>query len=75
MENPCVAFQLIGKENIKPVDYEEIKCHLIFDVKMDLTRKAHYFSGKHMPDPTFSMTYSRVFSQESVCIEFIVDSQ
>ena len=39
IENYLVAFQLLGREDKSTVGYKEITCHLIFDVKMDLTRK------------------------------------
>ena len=28
--------------------YQEIKCHIIFDVKMDFTRQACFVAGEHM---------------------------
>ena len=43
MENPRVALQKIGKEDIIPVGYKEIACHIIFDLKMDITRIFLYF--------------------------------
>eukprot|EP00957_Ditylum_brightwellii_P132163 10077067-Ditylum_brightwellii.AAC.1 len=49
------------------VGYQEIKCHMIFDIKMDgnFTRKARYVAGGHMTDPPSSITYSSVVSRES----------
>ena len=42
------------------VGYQEIKLHMIFDVKMDLTRKARFVAGGHTTDTPTSMTYSFV---------------
>ena len=30
--------------------HQEIKCHIIFDVKMDFTRKARFVAGGHMTE-------------------------
>ena len=30
--------------------YQEIKCHLVFDIKMNFTRKARFVAGSHMTD-------------------------
>jgi len=46
--------------------------HMIFDVKMDFTRKAHYVAGGHVTDPPASLTYSSVVSRDSVRIAFLL---
>ena len=58
------------------VGYQEIKCHMIFDVKMygNLTRKARFVAGGHTTDPPSSITYSSVVARDSVRIAFTVDS-
>ncbi len=30
--------------------FQEIECHIIFDVKMDFTRKARFVAGGHMTE-------------------------
>ena len=40
----------------KYVGFQEIKCHMIFDVKMDLTRKARFVAGGHLTKPPSSIT-------------------
>jgi hypothetical protein len=45
---------------------------MIFDVKMDFTRKAHYVAGGHVTDPPASLTYSSVVSRDSVRIAFLL---
>jgi hypothetical protein len=59
-------FKDIGEK--APPGYKKITCHLIFDVKFDLTRKARYVAGGHLTDPPTHMTYSTVVSRESVRI-------
>ncbi|KAI2489323.1 Reverse transcriptase (RNA-dependent DNA polymerase) [Fragilaria crotonensis] len=56
----------------KYVGFQEIKCHMIFDVKMDLTRKARFVAGGHMTEPPPSITYSCVVSRDSVRLAFLI---
>jgi Reverse transcriptase (RNA-dependent DNA polymerase) len=60
------------KARDKLVGYQEIKCHMIFDIKMDFTRKARFVAGGHTTDPPTSLTYSSVVSRESVRIALLV---
>jgi hypothetical protein len=52
--------------------FQEIKCHIIFDVKMDFMRKARFVAGGHMTETPLSLTYSSVVSRESVKITFLI---
>ena len=54
------------------VGYQEIRCHWIFDVKMDLTRRARFVAGGHTTETPASMTYSSVVSRDSVRIAFLI---
>ena len=56
------------------VGYQEIGCHMVFDIKMDgdFTRKARLVAGGHMTDTPSSITYSSVVSRESVRIAFLI---
>ena len=56
----------------KLVGYQEIRCHIIFDINMDVkfTRKACYVAGSYTTDPLSSITYSTVVSIDSVRIAF-----
>lgn len=47
--------------NGKYVGYQEIKCHWIFDIKMDLTRRARFVAGGHT-------TYSGKYNIFQCCI-------
>jgi hypothetical protein len=53
------------------VGYQEIKCHMVFDIKMDLTRKARIVAGGHTTETPSSLTYSSVVSRDSVRIAFL----
>jgi hypothetical protein len=55
------------------IGYQRIKCHMIFDIKMDnLTRKARFVAGGHTTHKPESLTYSSVVSRESVRIAFLL---
>jgi hypothetical protein len=54
------------------VGFQEIKCHMIFDVKMDLMRKARFVAGGHLTEPPASITYLSVVSRDSVRIAFML---
>jgi hypothetical protein len=81
MEKVGVAFEFI--ENWTPeqvrqgiakgdfVGFQEIDCHMVFDVKMDLTRKARFVAGGHTTETHASLTYSSVVSRDSVRIAFL----
>ena len=66
MNNSRFAFNFLDKYDRDPVGYKEITCHLIFNVKMDLTRKARYLSGGYLAYPPLSITYASVFIRNSV---------
>jgi len=58
------AHELIG--------YQEIKCHMVFDVKMDFTRKARFVAQGNRTDTPASITYSSVVSRDSVRLAFLI---
>jgi hypothetical protein len=72
MTNNKVAFQILDENEQVPIGYKWIKCHMIFGVKMDFTRKARYVAGGHMTNPPSSITYSSVVSRDSVRIAFLL---
>jgi hypothetical protein len=72
MLNNKMAFRFPKDNERVPIGFQWIRCHLIFDVKMDFTRKARYIAGGHMTDPPTSMTYSSMVSRDSVRIAFLI---
>ena len=72
MKNSKVPFDLLPCGDKAPVGYKEITCHLVFDLKMDMTRKARYVAGGHLTDVPTSQTYSSVVSRDSVRIGFLI---
>lgn len=70
MENVAIAFEIMDDDEVLPPGFKPASCHLIFDVKMDFTRKARYvLDGHRTADPEDS-TYAGVVSRESVRIAF-----
>ena len=67
--DPSISIEEVKK---KLVGYQRIQCHLIFDVKMDFTRKATFVAGGHVIDPPDCITYSSVVSREAVRIIFLL---
>ena len=66
-----VAFNLLDDEEEIPIGSKKINYHFIFEVKMDLTRKARLVAGGHLnKNVPRHTTYSSVVSRESVRICF-----
>ena len=62
-----VAFRFNDIGENPPPGYKKITCHLIFDVKFDLTRKARLVAGGHRnKNIPAHATYSSVASRDSV---------
>jgi hypothetical protein len=61
MKNLRIAFKIInGDKSVTPT-YQEIRCHMIFDVKMeDFHRKARFVTGGHTTNTQHAMTYESV---------------
>lgn len=65
MKNVRVAFKFLELGEKVSIGYKWIRCHLVFDVKMDFTHKVHYVAGGHMTDPPSTLTYSSVVLRDS----------
>jgi hypothetical protein len=53
------------------IGFQEIGCHIVFDVKMDFTWKAQFVAGGHTTTAPSSMMYSSVVSRDSICLAFL----
>ena len=60
------------EDNKAPVGFQQINCHMIFDVKMTLQRKARFVAGGHQTEPTKDMTFASVVSRDSVRMAFLL---
>ena len=73
LKNVLVAFHLLEDGEHLPVGSKEIPYHIIFDVKLDLTRKAWLVAGGHRKkDVPKYTTFSTVASRDSVRIMFLI---
>ena len=70
MHNNSIAFEVLPEGNRAPPGWNKVTGHLVFDVKMDFTRKARWvLDGHKTPDPIGS-SYAGVVSRESIRIAF-----
>ena len=75
MKNVRPAFEVFeGDEHQLPSGFQEIKCHMIFDVKIgeNFRRKARLVAGGHTTDTPATLTYSSVVSRDSVRIALTI---
>ena len=55
------------------IGHKEIQVKMVFDVKMDFTRKARLVAGGHLTDHVpSSLTYSSVVTRDSVRLAFLI---
>jgi hypothetical protein len=43
--------EILDNGKTAPFGYQEIPCHIIFDIKMDFTQKARFVAGGHVTRP------------------------
>ena len=75
MKNVRPAFEVWDKTAAEmPIGYQEVRCHLIFDVKMgeNFRRKARFVAGGHTTEVPSTLTYASVVSRDSVRIALTI---
>lgn len=71
--NVKVAFDVLDDSDELPPGYQQIDCHMIFDIKLgSLARKCRLVAGGHKTDPPAAITYASVVSRESVRIALTI---
>jgi Reverse transcriptase (RNA-dependent DNA polymerase) len=68
------AFQFNPLDKKPERGYRWIPCHMIFDIKPGLTRKARFVAGGHKTDPPAESVYSSVVSRDSIRIALMYAS-
>ena len=68
MCNVGVAFEILDEGSHVPHGWKQVTGHLVWDVKMDFTRKARWVLNGHKTPDTIGSTYAGVVSRESVHI-------
>ena len=67
IKNVKIAFKILNDGEMAPRDHQFFKCHMIFDIKMEIfRRKARLVAGGHMTTVPAAVTYASVVSRETV---------
>ena len=70
MKNVKLAFNILNYGEMAPRDHQFVKCHMIFDIKMEnFRRKVRLVAGGHMTTAPAAVTYASVVSRETVHID------
>jgi hypothetical protein len=74
MKNVQIAFKILNGDESVPTTYQEIRCHMIFDINVEYFRcKTRFVAGGHTTDNPHVVTYASVLSRESVRITLTLD--
>jgi hypothetical protein len=69
MKEVYIAFNILSDRHSAPIEYENIPCRMIFDVKMeDFRQKARLVAGGHQTEAPATITYASMVSRELGCI-------
>jgi hypothetical protein len=70
MTNNKIVFKFLDDDFPVPIGYKRMRGHMIFDVKLSLTRKARWVADGSQSEMPRESTYSSVVSHDSVRIFF-----
>ncbi len=68
MGNVCIAFEIMGPGMKAQPGWHKASGHLVFDVKMDFTRKAHWVKDRHKTPDSATSSFAGVVSRDSIRI-------
>ena len=70
MANVRIAFKALSDDDVIPPGYQQMRCHMIFDVKLGegFRKKARLVAGGHQVEAPAHLSYSSVVSRETVRI-------
>ena len=71
MGNIVVAFDILGPGEKPPPGWTKSSGHLVFDVKMDFTRKARWVKDGHRTPDAITPSYAGVVSRDSIRIALV----
>lgn len=72
MTNVRIAFEVVPPGQKAPPGYQYVGLMMVFDIKMDFTRKARLVARGDQTDTPSTLIYSSVVSRESVRIAFLI---
>ena len=68
-----VAFKLLNVGDKPPPTHQQIRCHMVFDIKMDsFARKARYVAQGNMTEAPTTLTHASVVSRDSARIALML---
>ena len=70
MFNVGVVFEILEEGQTEPLGWNKVSGHLIWDVKMDLTRKTRWVLNGHKTSDQIRSTFAGVVSRKSIRIAF-----
>jgi hypothetical protein len=68
MGNVCIAFEILGPGMKVPLGWHKASGHLVFDVKMDFTRKARWVKDGHKTPDSATSSFAGFVSRDSIRI-------
>ncbi len=68
MGNVGVAFEILGPNAKAPPGWFKASGHIVFDIKMDFTRKARWVKDGHKTPDSLTSSFAGVVSCESIRI-------
>ncbi len=68
MGNVCIAFEILGRAMKAPPGWHKASGHLVFDVKMDFTRRACWVKDGHKTPDSAMSNFASVVSRDSIRI-------
>ena len=71
MLNIAVAFEILPSGSKAPLGWRKVTDHLVYNVNMDFTGKAHWVLDEYKTPSHIGSTYAGVVSKETVRIAFI----
>ena len=75
MKNADVAFDVLEDHKSVPIGWTKVFGHLIWDVKMDFTRKARWVKDGHQTADPIGSNYAEIVSRDSVRIASLYAAQ
>ncbi len=66
MGNVCIALEILGPNKKAPLGWHKVSGHIVFDVKMDFTRKACRVKDGHKTPDSLTSSFARVVSCNSI---------
>ena len=75
MEQARIAFKVLDSDECAPPSYEKIRCHMVFDVKIErFKRKARVVAGRHVVDTPPFMACSSAAGRDSIRIALTISA-